>query len=464
MTSTSTTLPAGGGVLFADGFESGSVGAWSSAVTSSGRLSVTSAAGLAGSFGLQARIVNASQMYVADATPSAAASFAVGFQFDPNSVVLGSKTHDVLRASSASGAVAVKVQLRAGTGGYQVRVGTRLANGSMRYSSWTALSDASHSIQISWVAASSSAVANGSLSWSIDGAAGQSLTSMANSTVRIDEVRLGPQGLSSGISGTEYYDTYTSSLSTTSSPPTTSTSSTTTLPPTSSSTSTTMTSTTTSTPTTSSSTSTSTTLPAGGGVLFADGFESGSVGAWSSAVTSSGRLSVTSAAGLAGSFGLQARIVNASQMYVADATPSSVASFAVGFQFDPNSVVLGSKTHDVLRASSASGAVAVKVQVRAATGGYQVRVGTRLASGSMKYSSWTAMSDASHSIQISWVAASSSAVANGSLSWSIDGAAAPSVINMANSTVRIDEVRLGPQGLSSGISGTEYYDTYTSSL
>jgi hypothetical protein len=43
-------------VIFSDGFESGDFSAWSSATTDGGDLSVTSAAALAGSYGMQALI------------------------------------------------------------------------------------------------------------------------------------------------------------------------------------------------------------------------------------------------------------------------------------------------------------------------------------------------------------------------------------------------------------------------
>ena len=186
-------------------------------MTNAGRLSVTSAAKLTGSFGLQARIVNTGQMYVVDATPNAAVSFVAGFQFDPNSVVAsGTKTHDVFRAMTATATAtatsAIVVQLRGATGGYQVRAGTRLANGTMKYTAWLAFSDAPHAIKLTWLAASTSTDSNGSMSMSVDGFTAGSLATLANGPVRIDEVRLGAQGIAAGISGTEYYDAYTSTV------------------------------------------------------------------------------------------------------------------------------------------------------------------------------------------------------------------------------------------------------------
>ena len=262
-----------------------------------------------------------------------------------------------------------------------------------------------------------------------------------------------------------YQALVTPPTSTTTSTPTTTTTlpqtTTTTLPPTTTSTLP-QTTTTTSPPTTTS--TTTTTLP-GGGTAFADGFESGSTGAWSSAVTNAGRLSVTSAAKLTGSFGLQARIVNTGEMYVGDTTPNAAVSFVAGFQFDPNSVVAsGTKTHDVFRAMTATATSAIVVQLRGASGGYHVRAGTRLANGTMKYTAWLAFSDAPHAIKLTWLAASTSTGSNGSMSMSVDRFTAGSLATLANGPVRIEEVRLGAQGIAAGISGTEYYDAYTSTV
>ena len=61
--------------------------AWSSSVTNGGRLSVTTSATLAGTYGLRANIANRNNMYVADVTPAAERSYHARFRFDPNSVI-----------------------------------------------------------------------------------------------------------------------------------------------------------------------------------------------------------------------------------------------------------------------------------------------------------------------------------------------------------------------------------------
>ena len=82
------------------------------------------------------------------------------------------------------------------------------------------------------------------------------------------------------------------------------------------------------------------------------------------------------------------------------------------------------------------------VQVRQVTGGYQLRAGVLTASGTTRYTSWASMSDAPHPVVVRWAAGSS-----GSLSLSIDGAAATVLTGLANSTMRIEEVRLRGPGL-----------------
>ncbi len=266
----------------------------------------------------------------------------------------------------------------------------------------------------------------------------------------------------------------TTSTTTTEPPTTTSTTTTTTEPPTTTSTTTTTTTTTTVPPTTSTSTTstttttlpptttTTTTIPSPpSDQLFADGFESQSTSAWSSSVTNGSRLTVTSSAALAGIYGLRANIANRNDMYVADTTPTAERSYHARFRFDPNSVTIGSgKIHDIFVATNTAGTTNLRVQVTSASNAYMVRTGTLLSSGSTKYSAWTHITDVPHSIEVAWQAATSGS--NGSSNLYIDGSLVTSVTGLANSSARIDSVRLGPQGIGSGIAGVEYFDAFAS--
>jgi hypothetical protein len=60
-------------LIFADGFESGNFSAWSTSVTNAGNLTVSAAAALVGSSGLQAQVVNKNPLYVVDNSPTAEA-------------------------------------------------------------------------------------------------------------------------------------------------------------------------------------------------------------------------------------------------------------------------------------------------------------------------------------------------------------------------------------------------------
>jgi hypothetical protein len=174
---------------------------------------------------------------------------------------------------------------------------------------------------------------------------------------------------------------------------------------------------------------------------------------------------VHASAALVGTYGLRANIADRKEMYVADATPSAAISYHARFRFDPNSVVITSgKTHDVFHGLNRSGTAVITVQVRAATGGYQVRVGSLLRSGSTTYSSWSSMTDAPHTIEIGWQAATTSTGQNGAQRLWLDGTLTQAQTTLANGTTRVDEARLGPQVIPSGVTGTEYFDHFASTV
>jgi hypothetical protein len=102
------------------------------------------------------------------------------------------------------------------------------------------------------------------------------------------------------------------------------------------------------------------------------------------------------------------------------------------------------------------------VQVRSATGGYQVRVTTLLNSGSSTSSAWFDLSDAPHTIEVGWQAATTATGKNGAQRIWLDGTLAQAQTTLANGTTRIEEARLGPQVIPTGIAGTEYFDAFAS--
>ena len=83
----------------------------------------------------------------------------------------------------------------------------RTNSGTEQSTNWYTLTNASHTIEIAWKAASTSTSTNGGL----DGTLRQTLSSVANSTYRLEEAWLGPASrTSAGISGTEYFNAFES--------------------------------------------------------------------------------------------------------------------------------------------------------------------------------------------------------------------------------------------------------------
>lgn len=202
--------------IFSDGFESGTLGAWSAATTGGGRLSVTSAAALVGQRSMQASLSATSPIYVTDRWPNAEVSYHARFYVSPNSATLVlNKNYDIFAARSVSGTTVTRLQLRRASGGYQLRGLVRTSAGTEQTTSWYPISNAAHAVEIAWAASSSSSASDGALSLWVDGALKQALSAVATGSARIDEVRLGPSaGIVSGSGGALLFDAFASTRTT----------------------------------------------------------------------------------------------------------------------------------------------------------------------------------------------------------------------------------------------------------
>jgi serine protease AprX len=207
---------------------------------------------------------------------------------------------------------------------------------------------------------------------------------------------------------------------------------------------------------------TTTTVPVAPDAVFSNGFEAGTLAGWTKSTTNNGKLSVSAASALAGSFGMQAVLAGTTSMYVTDSTPVALPGYHARFRFSPNGAVIGGTAgHDIFLGVDASGKTLVVAQVRAATGGYEIRVGAN-SSGTVKYSAWTAVTNAAHTIEVSWQAATTSTGKNGLASIWIDGTLKQTVAALTNGTQRLEDARLGPQNLSRTVTGTEHFDAFAS--
>ncbi len=215
-TATSTATPLATNAIFSDGFESGNLASWSTAATDGGRLNASNAAALVGTWGMQAQITSTTPIYLINSAPVAEASYHARFYFSPNSITMtNGSSHDIFVGGSSSGVIIVRIQLRRSSNLYQIRSGVRANNGTYSYTSWYTITNAAHPIELSWIAATTSGGTNGSSKLWIDGVLKGTKANLSNGTYRLEDIVLGPSvGLTSGTTGTEFYDAFVSTRTT----------------------------------------------------------------------------------------------------------------------------------------------------------------------------------------------------------------------------------------------------------
>jgi hypothetical protein len=199
-------------VIFADGFESGDLSAWSDSTTDSGNLSISEAAALADSKGLQVVIDDENSIYVDDMLPNAEPRYRARFYFDPNSISMANgDSHYLFYGYTGKATKVLRLSFRLDLNNYQINA--RLLDDSNVWTDtdWLTNSDAPHLIRLDWQAATAAEAKNGGLTLWIDEVQQASLTGMDNDTHRIDRVRLGAvAGIDTGTRGTYYFDAFES--------------------------------------------------------------------------------------------------------------------------------------------------------------------------------------------------------------------------------------------------------------
>jgi len=159
---------------------------------------------------MSALIDNATAMYVQDDTPTGELSYSARFVFDPNGITMArNDTHRIMVARNNQVDV-IRIDLRRSqAGAYQLSASVRKDAGSYLTTSWFTISDAPHTIEIAWRAASGAGLKDGSLILRVNGAPKQILGGLDNDTLRVEQARLGPlQGLDGRTFGTEFFDEF----------------------------------------------------------------------------------------------------------------------------------------------------------------------------------------------------------------------------------------------------------------
>ncbi|HMD80120.1 MAG TPA: hypothetical protein VKE92_02360, partial [Anaerolineales bacterium] len=201
-------------LIFADDFEPPPDGllAWTSNTNDAGDLSASSAAALVGGQGMQAVIDDNNSIFVVDQSPSAETRYRARFYFDPNTISMANNdAHYLFYGYSGTSAIVVRIEFRYNKGNYQLRAALRNDGGGWTNSSWFAVTDAAHFVEIDWRASPGAGLNNGGLTLWIDGTQRANLTGIDNDTRRIDRVQLGAvTGIDSRTRGTHYFDAFES--------------------------------------------------------------------------------------------------------------------------------------------------------------------------------------------------------------------------------------------------------------
>ncbi|MEO5887876.1 MAG: hypothetical protein ABIQ77_09445 [Anaerolineales bacterium] len=211
-TPTATATSSVSDLIFADGFESGSLADWTSNSNDLGDLSVSGAAALVGSQGMQAVIDDNNPIYVTDDSPNAEPRYRARFYFDPNSIaMLSGEAHFIFKGFAGTSTDVFQVELRSSSGAYQIRAKALNDGSAFVVTNWFTISNATHFIEVDWRASSGVGANNGGLTLWINGVQQADLTGVDNDTWRIDRARLGAlAGMDAGTSGTYYFDAFES--------------------------------------------------------------------------------------------------------------------------------------------------------------------------------------------------------------------------------------------------------------
>jgi photosystem II stability/assembly factor-like uncharacterized protein len=438
--------------LFSDSFESGNFSAWSAAATDGGDLSVTTASALVGTRGMRARINDNNNLRVQYDMPTSIPRIRARFYIHPNSLTMTNGDNFMIFLTQNSGGTRnLQIEMRRSSGKYQIRGAMRVNSGLFVYTAWTDLSNARHFIEIDAKAASSSSVSDGYLTLWLNGSQVATRTGLNNSNWVQKRAVLGAVlGIDSGTRGTLFLDEFEVRSSSyigkaagdVGTPPTaTPTTAPTTAP-------------------TAAPTATPTTKPAD--QIFADGFESGNLSAWTSSLTDSGDLSVTTASALVGTRGMQARINDNTSIYVHNTLPTSYNRYRMRFYFHPNSLTMAEgDLFNIYNAYNASGSSNVMIRLRRSSGNYQIQVAAR-DNSTWILTGWYTLSNARHYIEIDWKAATTASPNSGFLYLYTNGTLRTSLA-LTNSNWLIARERLGAvEGIDAGTRGTIFFDAFES--
>jgi hypothetical protein len=202
--------------------------------------------------------------------------------------------------------------------------------------------------------------------------------------------------------------------------------------------------------------------------IFQDGFEAGTLTAWSSAAADGGDLAVSPFAAMdSTSLGVQGTVDDTVGLYVQDETPVDEPRYRARFHFDPNGFDPGEasnhrRTRIFIAFSEAPTRRVIAVVLRRLSGAYAVMGRVRQDDNSQMDTGFLPISNAPHAIELSWTRSSGADAADGTFEMWIDGTSVATLAGGDNNLAGVDFVRLGALSVKSGASGVLYWDEFVS--
>jgi hypothetical protein len=202
--------------IFRNGFDSGTLSAWSAAVTDSGDLGVSAAAALKSTAaGLHGIVDDTAGLYVQDNSPGDEGRYRARFYFDTSSFDPGEtenhrRTRLFIAFEENPNRRLAAIVLRRLGGQYSLLGRARLDDDSQYDTGFFPIDDGVHFVELAWTRSSGPDAGDGSFELWIDGSSVHAATTLDNSAGAVDFVRLGALSVKTGATGTLYWDEFES--------------------------------------------------------------------------------------------------------------------------------------------------------------------------------------------------------------------------------------------------------------
>ena len=204
-----------------------------------------------------------------------------------------------------------------------------------------------------------------------------------------------------------------------------------------------------------------------GDLVFRDGFESGTLAAWSTSLTDDGDLATSPGAALDGAQGLQAAVDDTSPLFVQDESPADEGRYRARFLFDTNGFDTGEadlhrRTRVLIAFSEAPSRRVAAVVLRRLNGAYALLGRARLDSNAQADTGFFPIADGPHTVEIELVRASGPDASDGAFELWIDGVSVSRLESLDNALAEVDFARMGALSVKSAANGTLLFDAFES--